>query len=76
MVSHEIIMSQQLVIRTGQDFDKLGVMDSQDRRYTTKRLLEMELEDRRDTLIVISGVIGIHYEEAFLNEVLPVADPT
>ena len=74
MVSHEIIMSQPLVIRSGQDFDKLGVRDSQDMPLTTKGLLAMDRGAIQDLLIDISGVIGIRYEEPFLNEVLPTSE--
>jgi len=74
MAGHEIIMSKPLVIRTGLDFDKLGVGDSKGIPFTTKRLLTMDRDAVQDLLICISGVIGIHYEEPFLNEVLPGSD--
>lgn len=75
MNRREVLISEPLVIRTGQDFDGLGVRDSEDRPYTRKRLLTMSREDIQNLLVEISGVIGISYQEPFLNDVLPITDP-
>jgi len=74
MAERKIRMAKPLVIRTGEDFDKLGVGDSKGIPFTAKRLLTMDRGAVQDLLICISGVIGIHYEEPFLNEVLPGPD--
>lgn len=61
-----------IVIRTEEDFDALGVKDIKGERYTVNGLMQMEIEDRKGTLQVLSGVIGLAYEESFLQKVLGV----
>jgi hypothetical protein len=59
-----------IVIKTTEDFDALGVKDMDGKPYTVDGLMQMEIDDRRSTLQVLSGVVGLAYEEDFLQKVL------
>jgi len=59
-----------IVIRTAADFDALGVKNLEEKPYTVEGLMQMELEDRKDTLVVLSAVVGLQYQEEFLQSLL------
>jgi hypothetical protein len=59
-----------IVIRTAEDFDALGVKNLEGKPYTVEGIMQMDVEDRKDTLIVLSGVVGLQYKEGFLQSVL------
>lgn len=61
-----------IVIKTVEDFNALGIKNAEGSPYTVEGLMQMETEDRKDTLMVLSGVVGLSYGEDFLTKVLAI----
>jgi hypothetical protein len=61
-----------IVIKTAVDFDALGIKNAEGNPYTVEGIMQLEMEDRKDTLMVLSGVVGLSYAEDFLTEVLAI----